>query len=55
MVIRGNAVNPRECKNVAKKLKRGKIPKQGLRQRKKISALRRGQKRSVQGLKKNLK
>ena len=46
MVIRGNAVNPRECKNVGKKkLKRGKITKQGLHQRKKISALRHGGKK----------
>ena len=45
-----NAVNPRECENVAKKkkLKIGKIPRKGLHQGSKISALRRGQKRSVQ-------
>ena len=40
-----NAVNPRECENVAKKkkkLKKGKIPRKGLHQGSKISALCRG-------------
>jgi hypothetical protein len=43
-----SAVTLRECDNVVKKLKRDKIPKQGLHQRSKIFALRRGQKRALQ-------
>jgi len=49
MVSTRSAVKLRECDNVAKKLKRGKIPKQGLQQRSKISALRRGQKSQCRG------
>ena len=44
-----SAAKPRECDSLAMKLKRGKIPKQ-THGRSKVSALRHGRKRPVQGL-----
>lgn len=42
-------MKPSECKNVAKMSKKGKILKQGLYQKGKISILCHSQKRSIQG------
>ena len=51
MSSKRSAVEPSECENVAKKVrkKKGKILNQGLYQRSKISALRHGQKRTNAG------
>ena len=51
MSSKGSELKPIECEDVTKKSKRkGKILNQGLHQRSKISALRHGQTRALQGL-----